>query len=168
MIQTERLAFRKYTFEDLPFLLTMTSDPDVMKYIGDGRPWSESETRERLTKFIGRYDTEGHSGLMLAIEKESQRPIGHTGLVYRAVEGKQELELGYWIARPHWGQGYAIEAARGWKEYAFHALGASRLVSIIQFGNEKSVKVAEKNGMAIERSVVYNGKEVALYSLEQG
>lgn len=153
--------------DDFDFLMTMTSDPETMKYIGDGSIWNESETKERLKRFISRYDTDEDMGLMLAIRKEDLVAIGHAGLVPQVIEGEQELEVGYWISREYWGHGYATESALGWLDHGFLNLNKQRLVSIIQFGNKASIQVAIKNGIQYEREVVFNNKNVALYSIER-
>ncbi|WP_025026939.1 GNAT family N-acetyltransferase [Caldalkalibacillus mannanilyticus] len=163
--ETERLFFRQYSMADLPFLLTMTRDPDVMKFIGEGRALSEKETVEGLGRFIKSYEDKEHTGLLVAIEKESRSPIGHAGLIKQMIEGKQEIEIGYWLAKEYWGKGYATEAAVGCKEYGLSNLGKKRLVSIIQLENHPSMNVARKNGMQFERTVSFREKEVALYSI---
>ncbi|CAM5787567.1 GNAT family N-acetyltransferase [Brevibacillus borstelensis] len=48
MLATERLVFRPYTAEDLDFLMSMTGDPEVMRYIGQGNVWTREQTAERL------------------------------------------------------------------------------------------------------------------------
>ena len=56
-----------------------------------------------------------------------------------------ELELGYWIARGHWGQGYATEAARGVLEIA-RALGNKRVLAGHHVDNPASGRVLRKLG----------------------
>jgi hypothetical protein len=70
---------------DLDFLLKMTGDQDVMKYIGNGTTWNEAETKERLERFITWYQTGDGIGLMLAIRKEDGVPIGHAGLISQRI-----------------------------------------------------------------------------------
>jgi RimJ/RimL family protein N-acetyltransferase len=66
LIETERLRFRKYTVDDLDFLAKMTSNPEMMKYIGSGKTWNEPETKERLQRFISRNNSGDDLGLMVA------------------------------------------------------------------------------------------------------
>lgn len=167
MIETERLVFRKYDMNDLDFFTTMTSNPEVMKYIGSGQTWTVQESKERLEQFISRYDMEDGTGLMLAIRKEDQIPIGHAGLLLQNVEEKVETEVGYWISQKFWKQGYAVESAMGWRDYGFNILERRRLISIIQHANQTSIQVAIKNGMKHERDVIFKDKNVALFSIER-
>lgn len=59
MIESERLVFRMYTTNDLALLFGMTNDPDVMRYIRHGRPWTKEETIESLNRYIG-WNEAGH------------------------------------------------------------------------------------------------------------
>lgn len=167
MINTKRLEFRKYTMEDLDFLVSMTSNPDVMKYIGKGVPWTLEETKQRIEKFIGWYELEEGMGLMLLINKQDGAPIGHAGLIPQIVEGRSETEIGYWIVPDYWGQGYASEAAAKCRDFGFQMLNRERLVSIIHFDNTGSKNVARKAGLTFERQVNFNSKNVALYSIDR-
>ncbi|NBI27727.1 GNAT family N-acetyltransferase [Chengkuizengella marina] len=166
MIETDRLIFRKYTLKDLDFLISMTSDPEMMKYIGKGTTWTEDFTKERMKLWMNRYE-EGHISLMLAIRKSDQSFIGHAGLLPQEVEGKDELEVGYWIAKPYWGQGYASEAAIAWKEYGMNHLGKDRLISLIKLGNTGSQNVAKKNGMSLEKEIVFHEVEAEMWSIHR-
>ena len=65
----------------------------------------------------------------------------------RKLNGEQVLEIGYLFRRAYWHQGYATEAARALKQYAFDTLGAQRVYSIIRDTNIASQKVAMRNGM---------------------
>lgn len=69
-------------------------------------------------------------------------------------KNREVLEIGYLLQRAYWHKGYAIEAAKTCKDYAFTKLGAKEVFSIIRDTNTASQKVAIKNGMcAIDRSV---------------
>ncbi|MBQ4898726.1 GNAT family N-acetyltransferase [Paenibacillus sp. Marseille-P2973] len=164
MIETERLVFRRYTTNDLALLFGMTNDPDVMRYIRHGRPWTMEETIESLNRFIG-WNEDG-IGLQLAFSKEDGKLIGHSGLIPQTVEGNQEIEVGYWVVKEAWGKGYGFEQAKAWKEYGLNQLGLSRLVSLIHHGNIRSMKVAEKNGMKHEKDIDFNNKNIALFSID--
>jgi RimJ/RimL family protein N-acetyltransferase len=69
--------------------------------------------------------------------------IGSCGL---GVSRDGEPELGYWIGVPHWGRGYATEAARALIDHAFGALGCERLTGRARVSNPASRRVLEKCG----------------------
>jgi RimJ/RimL family protein N-acetyltransferase len=75
------------------------------------------------------------------------------------VAGRQEVEIGYRLARSAWRQGYATEAARAVRDYAFFTLGIRRLIALIDPENLASVRVAEKIGMRYEKEVMLEGYE---------
>lgn len=59
-------------------------------------------------------------------------------------------ELGYWIGKPYWGQGYMTEAARAVIEFGFQQLSLNRIVAYAMTKNPASSRVMEKNGMTYE------------------
>lgn len=167
MYETPRLILREYTMNDLNFLMSMTSDPETMRYIGDGSTLDEAQTKERLERYMSRYSAGEGLGLRLAIRKEDGVPVGHAGLIPQIIEGTPETEVGYWISSDFRGQGYASEAAIGCLDYGFNELGKRRLVSIIKFENLASIGVARKNGMSYEKAVTFSGQHAALYAIEK-
>jgi RimJ/RimL family protein N-acetyltransferase len=72
----------------------------------------------------------------------------------RAELGAQgEVELGWTLGREHWGHGYATEAARAVRDWAFRELRLTRLISIIHPDNAASIRVAERLGAHHERDI---------------
>ena len=98
------------------------------------------------------------------IDKETDEFIGRCGLLPWTIDGRSEVEVAYLLARAHWGQGLATEAARAILDYAFDELHLSRLICLIDPANEASVKVATKIGMALEREMDMEGEPTLLYS----
>ncbi|MCK6073849.1 GNAT family N-acetyltransferase [Paenibacillus silvae] len=162
-METERLVFRDYTKNDFEHLYTMTREPNVMKYIRHGGPWTKEETLQTLEKFV-QWNKAG-KGLLLAFNKEDNQLVGTSGLIPQVIEGKEELEVGYWVREQYWGQGYGYEQANAWKEQGLK-LGHKRLISLIQHGNTGSMRIAQKNGMIHEKDVDIIGKQVAVFSVE--
>jgi RimJ/RimL family protein N-acetyltransferase len=83
-------------------------------------------------------------------------------------DGRREIELGYRIARPYWGQGLATEAAGAAVRYAFDQLMLERVVSSIDGKNTASIRVAEKIGMSYQRDIeLKDGRRAQLYSVHK-
>ncbi|HSJ87148.1 MAG TPA: GNAT family N-acetyltransferase, partial [Anaerolineales bacterium] len=92
------------------------------------------------------------------IERSSSGLIGYCGLFhFPDVNGQEEIELGYRLKRAAWGQGYATQAARAVRDFAFHALNIKRLIALIDPENVSSIRVAEKIGMHYESDVTLEG-----------
>jgi len=84
--------------------------------------------------------------------------MGYCGLFYFPdVGGQPETEIGYRLARAYWGRGYATEAARAVRDYAFDTLRLQRLIAMIDPQNGASIRVAEKLGMVYEKEVMFAG-----------
>lgn len=165
-IQSDRLLYRSYRDDDFPFLCSMLADADTMKFIGNGKTRDRDRALEFLYWIYKSYEKEPDFGLRLLVRKEDGQRVGHAGLVPQTVENKEELEIGYWVAREFWGRGYATEAAAAFRNYGFQTLGKSRLISLIQQRNLGSRKVAERIGMCLEKEISLSGKDVCVYALE--
>lgn len=164
--QTKRLELRMYRDEDFDFLCALLSDPQVVRFIGNGETRNRSEAYEFLYWIYRSYKETPETGLRLLVRQEDGKPVGHAGLVRQRVDGAEELEIGYWIAPQYWGMGYAKEAAAFMRDYGVKQLGITRFVSLIQPDNEASRKVAASIGMSFEKALMMGGKEVFVYSLD--
>ena len=89
-------------------------------------------------------------GLWAVILKETNQMIGQCGLTMQPWKDENVLEIGYLFERTYWHKGYAIEAAKACKKYAFEILKADEVCSIIRDTNIASQKVAIRNGMTIK------------------
>jgi RimJ/RimL family protein N-acetyltransferase len=182
-IESQRLRLRPLTWDDLPFLVGLHADPEVSRFLGHGRPRSETETADWLTHTI-EFQREGlgHLGVMV---KGDDRLIGRCGLTCFEVEQGAEpprgfwgrgsqpagvvttqvLELGYTLHRDAWGHGYATEAARRLRDEAFAARGEERIVSFIFEGNHRSIRVAGRNGLVERGWVEIFGRQARRYEV---
>lgn len=164
-LETARLLLRPYTMGDLDFFASLWADPEVVRFIGAGVTRNRNEAEERLQRIIGGYES-GY-GLLSAWHKLEKRLVGHAGLVRQTVDGVDEIEIGYWLARDFWGQGLATEAALALRDHAFIALDLDRIISLIQPGNAASIAVAERIGMKLERNVNFREQLVCIYSIQR-
>jgi len=174
-LETERLLLRPPGPEDTEALAPMYADPEVMRYLGDGRTFTRAETQRSVQRMIDTWESDGF-GLFTTVHKESGSVIGRVGLIVWNPEtwqltraggdGPTELEVGYTIGRPYWGLGYATEAARAARDFALEQLGARRLIALIIHGNGASENVAYKLGFAYERDILFGRREAKLFALE--
>jgi ribosomal-protein-alanine N-acetyltransferase len=152
ILETPRLVLRHQILSDLDELWALYCDPEITKYIPDA-PRTREEAREELEWHKNGHPRNRNLGLWATVYKENGKFIGRCGLLPWEIEGHQEVEVAYTIARAYWGQGLATEAAGAILQYGFRQLHLPRLVSLIEPGNAASQKVAEKIGMRFEKKV---------------
>lgn len=149
ILETERLYLRELEQGDFPALCKILQDEKTM-YAYEGA-FSEEEVQEWLDRQLARYKKYGF-GLWAVIRKESDELIGQCGLTMQPWKDGEVLEIGYLFRRDCWHRGYAAEAARACKQYAFETLGAKEVCSIIRDTNTASQNVALRNGMSVRDS----------------
>ncbi|MCI9680671.1 MAG: GNAT family N-acetyltransferase [Lachnospiraceae bacterium] len=144
ILETKRLRLREITQTDYKALSQILQDEETM-YAYEGA-FSDKEVQEWLDRQIRRYKKWGF-GLWAVILKETGDFIGQCGLTMQPWKDQEVLEIGYLFQRAHWHKGYAAEAAKACKKYAFEILKAPEVCSIIRDTNIPSQKVALRNGM---------------------
>lgn len=144
ILETERLYLREMNQGDFFSLCEILQDERTM-YAYEGA-FSDQEVQEWLDRQISRYE-KWNFGLWAVILKETDKMIGQCGLTMQPWKESEVLEIGYLFNRLYWHRGYATEAARACKKYAFESLGASEVCSIIRDTNLASQNVAVRNGM---------------------
>jgi ribosomal-protein-alanine N-acetyltransferase len=100
------------------------------------------------------------------ILKEAGQFIGECGISVQHIDNVEEFEIGYRFAKKYWGEGYATEAAIACQKYGTEQFSVKRYISIIEKENIRSIRVAEKGGMTLEKESVFHGIPVLIYSLE--
>ncbi len=168
ILETKRLYLREMDQNDFEALSKILQDGDTM-YAYNGA-FNDEETWAWLDKQISRYKKYGF-GLWAVVLKETDEMIGQCGLTMQPWKEKEVLEIGYLLRRDCWHIGYATEAAKACKEYAFEKLDAREVCSIIRDINTPSKKVALRNGMTLKDSWVKHYRGVDMphdrYSVEK-
>ena len=152
ILETDRLILRHLLPDDLDNLFALYRDPEIRRYFPEGTLTYE-ETKEELEWFLNGHPKHPELGLWATILKESDQFIGRCGLLPWTIEGQNEVEVAYLIAREYWRQGLATEAAQAILQYGFEQLGLSRLICMIDPANIASRRVAEKIGMTLEKEL---------------
>lgn len=139
--RTERLLLRPGWAEDAPALFNAIADEGIVRNLASA-PWPYRP--DDASAFL-RSERKPHEPSMLIFRRTEAPPelIGSIGFGRRP-DG--ELEFGYWIARGHWGRGYATEAGRAAIEIARTALRLPRLAAGHFLDNPASGRVLEKLG----------------------
>jgi ribosomal-protein-alanine N-acetyltransferase len=162
-LETPRLLLREMTPDDAPALLAVLGDAETMRWYP--RPYTAAEVDQGIAKQIGRYSS--GTGLLAMILKDSGTLVGDCGLVWQEVDADPELEIGYHVLRACWNRGLATEAAQAVRDYAFASLGVDHVISLIRPENLPSRRVAEKNGLTLDRVVFWRGYDHCVYRLNR-
>jgi RimJ/RimL family protein N-acetyltransferase len=163
-LETERLILRMWREEDdfEPYA-RMCADPEVMRFLG-GQTFSRMEAWRHMALLVGHWHLRGY-GHWAVEEKASGQMIGRIGFLYPV--GWPDFEIGWTLAREHWGKGYAIEGARRALEYAFTELDREHVISLIHPENQGSIRVAERLGERVEGKAEMFGMELLVYGIDR-
>ena len=161
-LETARLRLRPFTPADADDLYRLYSDPEVMRYLGQGTVRTREQTAEALAKMLGEWARDGF-GMWALLDRRDGRFLGRCGL--RPLAGTPEVELGYTLFKDVWGKGLATEAAQASVGFGFERLRLPRLVAIAHPPNLASRRVMEKVGMRFERQAPYQGIDCVWYAV---
>ncbi|MFG2012766.1 GNAT family N-acetyltransferase [Micromonospora sp. NPDC048868] len=166
---TPRTLLRQWRDDDVDAMTAVNSDPEVMRWIGDGSPLDRERTVARLAYYRQHWDRHGF-GLFALTLRESDEVVGFVGLAVPDFlpEVLPAVEIGWRLARRHWGRGLATEAACAVLAHARDDLGLTRLVSIHQVGNDASARVMRRLGMRLDRTTTdpSAGRPVRVYAID--
>lgn len=141
---TERLILRPWEETDAPNLYKYAKDPAVGPIAGWPVHTSEEDSLDVIRNVLSAYET------YAVCLKEDNLAIGSIGLIPPAQShtkvSETEIEVGYWIGVPFWGNGYIPEAVQALQKHAFEDLGCSAMWCGYYDGNEKSKRCQEKCG----------------------
>ncbi len=164
LLETDRLVLRRLNEDDLDRVAALYADPVVMRFYPAVR--TRAETECNLRWIIERYDAHPGAGLWAAVHKPDNRFLGRCGLIPQIINGVEDLEVGYLLDKAVWNRGFATEAARAIRDYAFSTFpDAPRLISIIHPDNAASQRVAAKNGMVHVTNAPFSGFDCRIYAI---
>jgi RimJ/RimL family protein N-acetyltransferase len=145
VIETERLILRTFRSADLPVYAALNADPEVMRYLGGVIDRTESDD---IAAWAQETYATARMGL-LAVERQAGGEfLGMCGL-HHVSWYPDDIEIGWRLAREHWGNGYATEAAAAWLEYGFQTLALPRVISVTDVPNSRSIAVMTRLGMTL-------------------
>jgi ribosomal-protein-alanine N-acetyltransferase len=167
-LETERLRLRPFTLDDDAEVFALASDPEVARFVRFEAHRDLAETRAFL-ELAQRHYHRGDPFAWAIVRREDDRLIGSCGFVSEAPERKS-AEIGYWLGKPYWGKGYAVEAARALVRFGFEDMGLERVEAKCFLENRAGQRVIEKLGMKFEgtdRSEMIKGvyPELRLYGI---
>ena len=144
LLETKRLLLREMNPDDFQALFQVLGDPETMwhyPYTFDGK-----HVRDWIERNMKRYRKDGF-GLWAVCLKDSGEMIGDCGLTLQNINGETLPEIGFHIRRDCQRKGYANEAARAVRNWAFRNTDYPALYSYCKYTNEPSFRTAESIGM---------------------
>ncbi len=175
-LTTERLSLRPFTESDLALLDQLHADPEVYRYLGDGRPRTTAFHQGWLARTL-----QGHAeGIGQRVVERDGRAIGRCGLSRYWRSGDRDgaaltttppaqpeawssfLEMGWTFERAAWGQGLASEAAAAVLA-AFVAHTDEPVFAMIHVDNSRSIRVAERLGWSAQQRATLGDRPTVLY-----
>ncbi len=139
-------VIRPWTLDDAPAIVRRADNPNVSRWLRDRFP---SPYRLADAEAFLRGVTEGGREMAWAVEVGGE-PIGGVGLVMGRDVERYSAELGYWLAEPFWGRGFATATVRRVVDHAFSDLGLLRVWAVTFDANPASARVLEKSGFVFE------------------
>jgi len=168
VLGTERLRLRPFTLDDEVAVFALASDPEIARFVRFEAHRTRAETRTFL-EFVFEHYRHGDLFAWAIVLREDGLLIGSCGFVSRAPERKS-AEIGYWLGKPYWGKGYAVEAACALVRFGFDQMGLERVEAKCFLENHAGQRMIEKLGMKFEgrdRSEMIKGAypELRLYAV---
>ncbi|MBX9603315.1 MAG: GNAT family N-acetyltransferase [Bryobacteraceae bacterium] len=158
---TERLWIRTWEAADRDEFCGIAGDPEVMRYIQDGRPWSVARVEKWILRQQRNFEELGYS-LFKLVNRGDGSIAGMCGI---QPYGEQETEIGWWLRPDAWGRGLATEAAREVLRFGLYERGLAEIVAIADPRNLASIQVMKKLGMTGGGIAVEDGRELVKYRI---
>jgi RimJ/RimL family protein N-acetyltransferase len=143
-LKTERLILRAPVVADFPAYAALLASPRAVHM---GGPFDMRTAWGWFCHDVAVWQLFGHGGLMAELA-ETGECVGQVGINHGPLF--PEKELGWMVYEGHEGKGYATEAARALRDWAFGTLGLATLVSYIDPANARSAAVAERLGALLD------------------
>ncbi|WP_246852712.1 GNAT family N-acetyltransferase [Naasia sp. SYSU D00948] len=150
-MRTARLLLRQWREEDLEPFAHLNADPEVMRHFPAPLDRAASDALAQRA----RQHLDEHGWGLWAVEVLDGPHagfVGFTGLARPRFEAHftPAIEVGWRLARPVWGHGYATEAAQAAVAFGFRELGLEEIVSFTAVGNARSTAVMRRLGMTTD------------------
>lgn len=166
ILETERLFLRELTADDFDALYEVLADSDIMQHYP--YTFDESRVRNWINKSIERYEIFGF-GLWAVCLKETGEMIGDCGLTMQNINGMIKPEIGYHINKRYQRRGYAKEAARACRDWAFENTPFNFLYSYMKKTNVASIATAMANGMSkVDEYTDEENELTVVYAIKKG
>ena len=161
-LRTPRLILRSFREEDVDAMAQLFANPDFMRF-SLGVFTERKKTVEFIEKVMG-WNRAGIPSQFAVVPRDEDAIVGYRGFFQHA-EVPGEIEIGYRLHPDYWNRGLITEAARAVRDHGFADLELPRVISLIHPENIPSRRVAEKNGMDVEKQIMFRGFPTLVYAI---
>jgi RimJ/RimL family protein N-acetyltransferase len=161
-LQTERLILRSFRQEDIHGMARLFANPDFMRF-----SLGVFTERQKTVDFIEKvmdWDRASLPSQFAVVPRDEHVVIGYCGFHHHP-EVPGEIEIGYRLHPDYWNRGLITEAACAVRDHGFADLKLPRVISLIHPENIPSRRVAEKNGMKVEKEITFRGFPTLVYAI---
>jgi RimJ/RimL family protein N-acetyltransferase len=163
VLETERLFLRGLKPEDAQFILALLNEPSFLRFIGDKKVRTIQDAEQYIQNGpVASYERHGF-GLCLVELKDTHTPIGICGLLKR--DELPDPDIGFAFLPDFWNKGFAFESAAAVMNDARERLNLNRVLAITNQDNEPSIKLLQKLGLQIERTIKLSTDSSELFLL---
>jgi [ribosomal protein S5]-alanine N-acetyltransferase len=162
-LQTPRLILRSFREEDVDAMAQLFANPDFMRF-SLGVFTKREQTIAFIEKVMG-WNRAHLPSQFAVIPRGEDAIIGYCGFFYHPEHGIEDIEIGYRLNPAYWNRGLITEAARAVRDQGFRDWKLSRAISLIHRENMPSRRVAEKNGMEMEKEIMFRGFPTLVYAI---
>ena len=162
ILETSRLILRPFAADDLDRMAELMANKHFMRF--STGPMTREQVQGFLDKVMG-WDRGGLPSQFAMIVRSTGTLAGYCGFFHHEVDGKMEIEVGYRLNSAFWNRGLTTEAARAVRDHGFRDLKLNYVISLIHPENHPSRRVAEKNGMTLERKTTFRGFPTFVFAI---
>ena len=164
ILETRRLTLRPFQKDDVDLLAPLMADAEFMRFsLG---PYDREQTAAFIEKLIG-WERAGMPSLFALFTRAENAFVGYCGFYHHPPEDIPDVEIGYRLHPGYWNRGLATEAARAVRDHGFRDLKLPRVISLVHPDNIQSRRVAEKNGMSVEKEIIFRGFPTLMYAIRR-
>lgn len=163
MLRTDRLILDPWQYSDWQAFHPIATDPEVMRYITGGAPWTDEQIQSWVLRQMKSYVDRGFCRWKI-VDPPTGDLIGFCGVgMWRDAP---DPEIGWWLARDYWGRGLATEAARAALDDALNRVHLKRIISIAIPENTASIAIMKKLGMKFDCEFENEGLKLVRYAIQ--
>lgn len=165
MLETLRLTLRPFREGDVDLMAELFANPDFMRF-SLGVFTKREQTVAFIEKVI-RWDQNGIPSQFAVVRRGENDLIGYCGFFHHPEHGIEDIEIGYRLHPAYWNRGLITEGARAVRDHGFRDLKLARVISLVHPENIPSRRVAEKNGMTLEKEIIFRGFPTNVFAINR-